>query len=295
MQVLSASNNTVSSSVPVSGAAAVLLAKTGESAQSVAFAPVEEVAYSTSAQAYEPDTYEQLRRVRDSETRDSRGSDSEPDRKQADADEAEVPSDMRSQRADAQEAADLELIRELKQRDQEVRAHEQAHAATGGQYAGAATFSYRLGPDGVRYAVGGEVSIDISAVAGNPQATLDKMQQVQRAALAPAEPSSQDRQVAAQASQIAAQALSDIAAQQQEQRRLEQENRQQVSEEDRSELQDARKEQEKAEEKEQQEEPISAGERFAEYNARLRRINEFLLQISVPPPKTTGSVLDDVV
>src|SRR5690606_31300687 len=132
--------------------------------------------------------------------------------------ESEAASATAERRAQQQEDADLDLIRELKQRDQEVRAHEQAHAAIGGQYAGAATFSYQLGPDGVRYAVGGEVSIDVSKVANDPQSTLDKMQQVQRAALAPAEPSSQDRQVAAQASQIAAQALSEIATQQQEQR-----------------------------------------------------------------------------
>lgn len=50
------------------------------------------------------------------------------------------------------------------------------------------------------YAVGGRVRIDVSAVSGDPAATLRKMQQVRRAALAPAEPSSQDRRVASRAS-----------------------------------------------------------------------------------------------
>ena len=102
----------------------------------------------------------------------------------------------------------------LKQRDQEVRAHEAAHlAAAGGYAAGGAKFSYSRGPDGRLYATGGEVPIDISAVPGDPQATLIKAQTVQRAALAPAEPSGQDRQVAAQAAAMAADARRQLAKQ----------------------------------------------------------------------------------
>lgn len=105
---------------------------------------------------------------------------------------------------------EIEQIRELKQRDQEVRAHEQAHVSVGGQYAGSPSFVYETGPDGVKYTVSGEVPIDVSIVRGDPQATLAKMVQVQRAALAPAEPSSQDRQVAALAARLAAEARADI-------------------------------------------------------------------------------------
>jgi hypothetical protein len=91
-------------------------------------------------------------------------------------------------------------VEELAQRDREVRRHEQAHKAAAGPHArGGPTYEYATGPDGKRYAVGGEVQIDVSPVRGDPQATIAKMQQVRRAALAPAEPSSQDRQVAAQA------------------------------------------------------------------------------------------------
>ena len=78
-----------------------------------------------------------------------------------------------------------------------VRAHEQAHKAAAGAHAkGGPTYEYQSGPDGKRYAVGGEVQIDTSPVPNDPQATIQKMQQVQRAANAPAEPSSQDRRVA---------------------------------------------------------------------------------------------------
>ncbi len=91
-------------------------------------------------------------------------------------------------------------VAELKQRDTDVRAHEQAHlAAAGGNAKGGASFEYQTGPDGKRYAVGGEVQIDTSPVDGDPQATIQKMQQVRAAALAPASPSSKDRSVAAQA------------------------------------------------------------------------------------------------
>lgn len=103
-------------------------------------------------------------------------------------------------------------VKELKQRDREVRRHEQAHQAAAGQHAlGGASFEFTTGPDGKRYASGGEVSVDTSAVAGNPQATIAKMQQVRRAALAPAEPSSQDRAVAAQAAATERQARSELA------------------------------------------------------------------------------------
>lgn len=102
-------------------------------------------------------------------------------------------------------------VEQLQKRDTEVRRHEQAHKAAAGQFArGGATFETQTGPDGRSYAVGGEVSIDTSPVEGDPQATIRKMQQIQAAALAPAEPSSQDRQVAAQAARAAQQARAEL-------------------------------------------------------------------------------------
>ena len=106
--------------------------------------------------------------------------------------------------------ADRQKVEELKRRDAEVRAHEQSHAAAGGPYAGAPRFRFVRGPDGKFYAVAGEVSIDTSAVPGNPRATIRKMQQVKRAALAPQEPSAQDRRVAAEAERKILQARQEI-------------------------------------------------------------------------------------
>jgi hypothetical protein len=92
-------------------------------------------------------------------------------------------------------------VEKLKKRDAEVKAHEAAHVASGGQYVrGGASYEYQTGPDGKKYAVGGEVSIDTSPVSDDPQSTITKMQTVKRAALAPAQPSGQDEAVAAQAS-----------------------------------------------------------------------------------------------
>jgi len=70
---------------------------------------------------------------------------------------------------------------------------------TGGQYSGQPSYTYRMGPDGKLYATGGEVKIDAAAVPNNPRATIRKMEQVKRAALAPSQPSAADRQVAAEA------------------------------------------------------------------------------------------------
>ena len=102
-------------------------------------------------------------------------------------------------------------LAELRRRDQQVKAHEAAHSAAGGALTGAASYTYQKGPDGQSYAVGGEVSIDVSAVDGDPQATIAKAQQIIRSALAPADPSGQDRAVAAQAAQLAAQASVELA------------------------------------------------------------------------------------
>lgn len=90
-------------------------------------------------------------------------------------------------------------IKRLKKVDGEVKAHEAAHKNAGGQYAGSASFSYTVGPDGNRYAVGGEVSIDVAPIKGDPEATLAKLDVVIAAALAPVKPSAQDRKVAAAA------------------------------------------------------------------------------------------------
>ncbi len=91
-------------------------------------------------------------------------------------------------------------LQQLIKTDQEVRAHEQAHiAASGGLATSGPNYVYVTGPDGKLYAVGGDVNVDVSPVPNNPDATIQKMDTVIRAALAPAQPSTQDYTVASQA------------------------------------------------------------------------------------------------
>jgi hypothetical protein len=105
-----------------------------------------------------------------------------------------------------------EQLAKLKERDREVRVHEEQHAARAGAYAeGGPRYEYQAGPDGKQYAVGGHVDVDTSPVQGNPQATLEKARILQQAALAPAEPSGADRSVAAQAAQMARDAARQLA------------------------------------------------------------------------------------
>jgi hypothetical protein len=125
-------------------------------------------------------------------------------------DESAGKQDAKDRQQEQQEKQDAAEIEQLKARDQEVRVHEQAHASTGGQYAGAPQYEYTTGPDNKRYVTDGEVSIDVSEEK-TPEETLKKMEQVRAAALAPAEPSSQDLKVAAEASQKATEARSEIA------------------------------------------------------------------------------------
>jgi hypothetical protein len=102
---------------------------------------------------------------------------------------------------------------ELKARDAEVRAHENAHlAAAGGYSRGGIKYEYQRGPDNQQYAVGGHVEIDTSEVAGDPTRTIQKAETVRRAALAPGDPSGADRQVAAKASSTLRNARAELAA-----------------------------------------------------------------------------------
>lgn len=93
-------------------------------------------------------------------------------------------------------------IDKLKASDTKVRLHEMAHlAAAGGLATSGPTYTYQRGPNGVNYAVGGEVNINASAGA-TPQETIARAERIQAAALAPADPSGQDRAVAAKAQQM---------------------------------------------------------------------------------------------
>jgi hypothetical protein len=97
-----------------------------------------------------------------------------------------------------------------------VRAHEEAHLVVAGAYAtGGPSYDYEIGPDGQRYAVGGEVTLDTSPDPAGAEATVQKAKIIQAAAYAPVDPSNQDRMVAAEAAQMEATAEAEVFAQQQ--------------------------------------------------------------------------------
>ena len=57
------------------------------------------------------------------------------------------------------------------------------------------------------------MGIDTSPISGDPEATIDKAQQIRKAAMAPAQPSAQDQRVAAAATQMEAQARAELSKQ----------------------------------------------------------------------------------
>ena len=142
----------------------------------------------------------------------------DPTRADPTREESASPAREASANTSTQRLTDEELaeVRALQQRDREVRAHEMAHVAVGGDLVlRGAQFEYETGPDGIRYAVGGDVLIDTSP-GRTPEETLIKAERIRATALAPADPSPQDRQVAAMAAQMALQAQMELAVQQRE-------------------------------------------------------------------------------
>jgi len=109
--------------------------------------------------------------------------------------------------------AEQRQLAELQQVDRKVRQHEQMHVATGGELViSGPTYSYTKGPDGRSYATSGEVGIDTSK-ARTPEETVTKARRIRATALAPPDPSPQDRQVAAMAAQMEMQAMQEVARQ----------------------------------------------------------------------------------
>lgn len=111
--------------------------------------------------------------------------------------------------AELSDAAQAEISK-LKARDTQLRQHEQAHlSASAGIDVSRASFTYQKGPDGVHYAVAGDVRIDTSG-GRTPADTLARADMISDVALAPADPSATDRSVAAQARQMAQQASAEL-------------------------------------------------------------------------------------
>jgi len=118
----------------------------------------------------------------------------------------------------AQEIVPAEVLRaqiarklveqELREADAEVRAHEHAHlAALGG---GVVTYDTGIGPNGTSYAVGGGISVSLSPVPGDPEATVRKAKILIQAAYAAGQPSAADMMVAAEAYQLEIQAQREV-------------------------------------------------------------------------------------
>lgn len=187
-----------------------------------------------------------------------------------------VPSGDREQQEKVQQQ-ELEISRDLAERDREVRAHEQAHASIGGQYASAPSYTYERGPDGRMYAVAGEVKIDTSPVPNDPEATLEKAEVIQRAALSVAEPSSADRAVAADARAMAAEARTQI---------LQSEGETQAAQAERTESEDDEDDKPSAGERLQELRDEDAArtegamEALDDFNDRLNDINKQLAEIN---------------
>jgi hypothetical protein len=226
MQIPSSAGMLANSVLPVTPMPSGLLSQAGETAGSTRFAPIEAVSNITVSrsildQRAQPETAPEnaarpeITPVFGNENSANKAGASEqgadPRSVQEGSASRQDQSNENSERSENEsKQQDLKLIKSLSQRDHEVQAHENAHSVVGGQYAGSANYTFQRGPDGVNYAVGGEVPIDVGIIQGNPTATLEKMQLIQRAALAPSEPSSQDRKIAAIAVQQANQARAEI-------------------------------------------------------------------------------------
>lgn len=215
-------------------------------------------------------------------------------REEESVDQSQVEAAAREKDAQEQRQleAEIQQIRKLAERDREVKAHEQAHQAVGGQYAGAMSLTYERGPDGKNYAVGGEVSIDTSKIADDPQATLDKAETIRRAALAPAEPSSQDRRVAAQAVQMAVEARADIQQLAREESEVEAQTEESNESDEQGDKERLEAEQKAQKQDEEQQSLISeeAAENLQNLNERLSRIQAQLSEISQIDDKVNSKV-----
>ncbi|MEX1056206.1 MAG: putative metalloprotease CJM1_0395 family protein [Natronospirillum sp.] len=202
---------------------------------------------------------------------------------------------QRSGRLNAEQDAKLADIQRLAERDREVRVHEQSHKAVAGRYAGPVNYDYVRGPDGRRYAVSGQVPIDLSPGV-TPEQTIAKMEQVRRAALAPADPSAADRSVASEATQLILDARSEALRQQRLARAEEGEARESARSEELSHRAAEKAEQDEraAERKANVEEDATLDERLQAVNTdsevRLSRIQAAIAELL----RNQGATLDNV-
>ena len=84
------------------------------------------------------------------------------------------------------------VVDRLRQRDQQVRQEERAHAAVAGDLAGPISYVYQRGPDGRLYAIGGSVQIKARSTSGDPQELARLGARLSAAAHAATNPSGAD-------------------------------------------------------------------------------------------------------
>jgi len=88
------------------------------------------------------------------------------------------------------------VLEKFKNKDAEIRTHEQVHASIGHTTA-PISYSYQQGPDGKMYAVGGSVRLETS-MPDDPKAAAFKLDMLQKAASAPSNTSGADNAIASQ-------------------------------------------------------------------------------------------------
>lgn len=86
------------------------------------------------------------------------------------------------------------VLEKFKQRDSEIKTHEQTHASSAHTTAPIA-YNYDVGPDGKLYAAGGHVRLDTSVPKNEEEASF-KLDQIKKAASSSSDLSSADAQIA---------------------------------------------------------------------------------------------------
>lgn len=86
------------------------------------------------------------------------------------------------------------VLNKFKNRDSEVRVHEQTHASNA-QTTSAINYNYQTGPDGKLYAMGGSVRFDTS-IPTDPQSAKVKLEQLQNASTSVSDLSGADSSIA---------------------------------------------------------------------------------------------------
>ncbi len=109
------------------------------------------------------------------------------------------------ERLSDEERKQLEVLRE---RDQKVRAEQLAEAVRSGLSA-QVQFTYRLGPDGNRYAIDGHVKHSV-APGSTPEQTIERARELRAAILSGAQPSPRDLKTVAEVDRLEAQAKEQI-------------------------------------------------------------------------------------